>query len=153
METRGTGDIVGLLEILEDLGKPVDLAKLDDSLDEERATFMNLLEDTEALGLVHIVRGDIGLTDLGRSFMSSDIDGRRKIILNQIRNVEPFHSLINLVFSSGKKEISKEDLEVFIEDNFPSDDNEITFGIIVNWGRYSKLLDYDSDGETITFNV
>ncbi len=36
IETRGTGDIVGLLEILEDMGKPVDIARLDDSLDEER---------------------------------------------------------------------------------------------------------------------
>ena len=36
LETNGPNSLIGLLEILEDIGKPTDIAKLDDSLDEER---------------------------------------------------------------------------------------------------------------------
>lgn len=153
IETRGTGDIVGLLEILEDMGKPVDIARLDDSLDEERATLMNLLQDAQALGLVHLIRGDVSLTDTGKKFLSSDIDGRRKLIQVQLAGVEPFNSLISYMNKLENREITTEDLETFIEDNFPSDDNESTFGIIINWGRYAKLIEYDSDAEIIKLNL
>ncbi|MCL4328558.1 MAG: AAA-associated domain-containing protein [Candidatus Thermoplasmatota archaeon] len=150
IETRGTGDLVGLLEILEDMGKAVDIARLDDSLDEERTTLMNLLRDTQALDLVEIAKGDVALTETGKKFLSEGIEGRRKIIGKQIRRVEPFNTLLNSLKTKNRREMTKEDLLKFIEENFPSDNNEKTFGIVVNWGRYSKLMEYDSDSETLS---
>lgn len=150
LETRGVGDIVGLLEILEDVGKAVDIAKLDDSLDEERSTLMNLLNDADALGLLEIVNGDIFLTQLGKEFLKANIDGRKEILRKQIGIVEPFHSMIADFKSRSSEECTKEELEDFIRANFPSEDDVSTFDLIIGWGRYTKLLDYDSDEELIT---
>lgn len=150
LETRGVGDIVGLLEILEDVGKSVDIAKLDDSLDEERSTLMNLLNDADALGLLDIVKGDILLTDLGKSFLKSNIDGRKEILREKLVNLEPFHSLLDEFRAKDAMEFSKEELEDFIRSNFPSEDDIKTFNLIIGWGRYTKLLDYESDDEIVT---
>lgn len=150
LETRGVGDIVGLLEILEDVGKSVDIAKLDDSLDEERSTLMNLLNDAGALGLLEINNGDISLMPLGKKFLQSNIDGRREILKERIQKIEPFHSLMKEFGAQEKNEVSKEDLEDFIRGNFPSEDDATTFEMVISWGRYTRLLDYDSDEDLIT---
>lgn len=150
LETRGVSDIVGLLEILEDVGKSVDIAELDDSLDEERSTLMNLLNDVEALGLVEVEKGDIYLTALGKKFLKANIDGRKEILKGTIVSVEPFNSLLREFSSRDTKEMSRDEMEDFIRGNFPSENDVNTFGLIVGWGRYTKILDYDSDEEEIT---
>lgn len=149
LETRGVGDIVGLLEILEDVGKSEDIARLDDSLDEERITLLNLLNDVEALKLVDIVNGDIKLTEIGKKFLNADIGGRKEILKEQVEMVEPFNSLLKEFRSTGSTEMSKEDMEEFIREKFPSEDDVNTFDLIIGWGRYTKILDYDSDEEII----
>lgn len=147
LETKSTGDLIGLLEILEDEDRSVDIAELDDILDEERTTLLNLLVDAEALGLIDVSSGDVKLTDLGRKFLKSDINERRDILREQLQQIEPFNSLMDLYRKSGERRISREDLYEFISNVFPSDDNDKTFRLIINWGRYSRLIEYDSDSE------
>jgi len=145
IESTGVGSLLGLMEILEDMDKPVDIAKLDDSLDEERTTLMNLLDDAESLGLISISNGDVIITELGNKFLNLNVSDRKKILKESLKNVEPFNSIINYIKSSGTNEIKKEDLERFLEDNFPSGNNEDIMRVVLNWGRYAKLLNYDSD--------
>ena len=153
IESTGVGSLLGLMEILEDMDKPVDIAKLDDSLDEERTTLMNLLDDAESLGLISVSNGDVIITDLGKKFLNSNVSDRKKILKESLKNVEPFNSIINFIKSSGTSEIQKEDLERFLEDNFPSGNNEDIMRVVLNWGRYAKLLNYDSDeGKIILLN-
>lgn len=151
LETENIGDIVGLLEILEDLGNPVDIATLDDSLDEERTTLLNLLNDAEALGLVDVREGDVSLTRYGTDFLKSDLTERKVKLKDLLSRLEPFSSLIKLLLDSDSNEIDREDLEEFIAVNFPSEDLESTFRLILNWGRYSKLVDYDPDDEILSY--
>lgn len=151
LETENIGDIVGLLEILEDLGHTVDIATLDDSLDEERTTLLNLLNDAEALGLVNVQEGDVSLTENGTEFLKADIEQRKYVLRNLLVDLEPFSSLIRLLLASEERSMDREELEEFIGENFPSEDPESTFRLILNWGRYSRLVDYDADDETLTY--
>ncbi len=153
LETENIGDIVGLLEILEDLGKPVDIATLDDSLDEERTTLLNLLNDTEALGLVNVSDGDVSLTQEGSYFLKSDLTERKLILRKILGKIEPFSSIIGLLKNAEEGKIEKEELDEFLGSNFPSEDPEVSFRVLLNWGRYSKLFDYDMDDETLTYIV
>lgn len=151
LETENIGDIVGLLEILEDLGKPVDIATLDDSLGAERTTLLNLLNDAEALGLVNVQNGDVSLTRYGTDFLKSDITDRKVKLREILLDIEPFSSLIKVVVASESKEIDREELEEFVAENFPSEEPQSTFRLILNWGRYSRLFDYDPDEELLTY--
>ena len=145
LETENVGDLLGLLEILEDVGKSVDIATLDDSLDEERTTLLNLLNDGKSLGFLEVEKGDVKLTSLGNEFLKSDVNRKKEILKRQLTRVEPFVSLIKLFKNKENLEINREDLYDFIKENFPSDNDESTFRMITNWGRYSRLIDYDVD--------
>ena len=145
LETENVGDLLGLLEILEDVGKSVDIATLDDSLDEERTTLMNLLNDGKSLGFLDVENGDVKLTPLGKEFLKSDVNKKKEVLKKQLVMVEPFVSLIKLFKNKENMEMNREDLYDFIKENFPSDNDESTFRMITNWGRYSRLIDYDVD--------
>ncbi|MEM0127545.1 MAG: AAA-associated domain-containing protein [Thermoplasmatales archaeon] len=137
--------MIGLLEILEDLGSPTDIAKLDDSLDEERTTLMNLLDDAESLLMIKVYNGDVALTETGRRFLNSSIEERKKELKELIKNVEPFNSLIGYYKAKNVAELPKEEVNSFLNETFPPGENDNTFRILLNWGRYTKLLSYDSD--------
>lgn len=151
LETENIGDIVGLLEILEDMGNPVDIATLDDSLDEERTTLLNLLNDAEALGLVNVEEGDASVTPFGTEFLKAEITEKKAKLRELIKRVEPFASLLKVLMESESREMERDDLDEFIAVNFPSEDHEATFRLILTWGRYSKLIDYDADEEILTY--
>jgi NitT/TauT family transport system ATP-binding protein len=145
IEVGSVSRLVGLLEILEDMGSTVDIAKLDDSLDEERTTLMNLLDDGESLQLITVTNGDVSLTETGRKLVNSNLEERKKMLKELIKGVEPFHSTIEFFKSSRTKSVLKEDLERFLSETFPTGDNEDILRTTLNWGRYTKLLSYDSD--------
>lgn len=145
LESTSPNSLIGLLEILEDIGKATDIAKLDDSLDEERTTLMNLLDDAESLQMIRISEGDVSLTETGRKFLNANIEQRKNSLRGLIKQVDPFHSLVNHFRSLKARELEKEDVDRFLEENFPPGDNDDVFRIVLNWGRYAKLLSYDSD--------
>ncbi len=152
LETTSPNSLIGLLEILEDIGKPTDIAKLDDSLDEERSMLMNLLDDAESLKLITISNGDVSITDIGKKFLSSNIEQRKKMLHALVKDVEPFHTLINYYKSRNTTEVPKEDVGSYLNEVFPPGEQDDTFKIVLNWGRYTKLFKYDSDVGLIVFN-
>jgi len=151
LETRRVGDLIGLMEILEDFNEPLDIARLDDQLDEERVTLLNLLQDAESLGLIEIDNGDVLVTSLGREFLKADVEKRRDIIRKGVLQIEPFKTLLQESQKLEDKSVEKEWLQNFIHSNFPSDNEKRTFDIIIGWGRYARILDYDSDNDEIRF--
>ena len=150
LETENVGDLNGLLEILEDFGKSVDIATLDDSLDEERTMLLNLLNDAEAIGLIEVTNGDVSLTELGKKYLKSGINDRKKILREVLVNVEPFNSVLKAVRERKEKSMNMEELETLTSELFPSDNPESTMKSLLNWGRYSRILEYDSDEDEFT---
>lgn len=152
LETSSPNSLIGLLEILEDIGKPTDIAKLDDSLDEERTMLMNLLDDAESLKLITLSNGDATLTETGKKFLNSNIEQRKQLLHTLVKDVEPFHSLIDYYKSHGTREIQKEEVGRFLREKFPPGEQDDTFKILLNWGRYTKLFTYDSDVGLVVMN-
>lgn len=153
IETQSVGNLIGLLEILDDVNGPTDIAKLDDSLDDERTTFMNLLEDARAMELVEISQGDVILAPLGKQLMGADINDRKEILKTQLKKLEPFHTILAEISKKNSITASKEEIMEILSTTFPSDAESEMFEMIITWGRYSKLLEYDSDSEELQFNI
>jgi NitT/TauT family transport system ATP-binding protein len=151
LETTSPNSLIGLLEILEDIGKSTDIAKLDDSLDEERTMLMNLLDDAESLKLLTVSNGDASLTEIGKKFLDSNIEQRKRLLKALVKDVEPFHSLINFFKSLNTTEVPKEDVVRYLGEIFPPGEHDDTFRVVLNWGRYTKLFSYDSDVGLIVF--
>lgn len=151
LETTSPNSLIGLLEILEDIGKSTDIAKLDDSLDEERTMLMNLLDDAESLKLLMVSNGDASLTEIGKKFLDSNIEQRKRLLKALVKDVEPFNSLINFFKSLNTTEVPKEDVVRYLGEIFPPGEHDDTFRVVLNWGRYTKLFSYDSDVGLIVF--
>ncbi|HLH86035.1 MAG TPA: AAA-associated domain-containing protein [Thermoplasmataceae archaeon] len=149
LETESVGDLVGLLEILDDINRTVDIATLDDSLDEERTTLLNLLNDAEGLGFINVDNGDVTLTPLGKKFLDANVSARKEILRDQLKNVEPFHTVIEQLRLSDDRSMARSDIEEILGERMQIADIESTFRVLLNWGRYSKLLDYDAEEERL----
>jgi NitT/TauT family transport system ATP-binding protein len=152
LETSSPNSLIGLLEILEDIGKATDIAKLDDSLDEERTMLMNLLDDAESLKLITLSNGDASLTEIGKKFLDSNIQQRKQLLHALVKDVEPFHSLIGYFKNLNTTQVPREDIARYLGEIFPPGEQDDTFKIVLNWGRYTKLFTYDSDVGLIVFS-
>lgn len=151
LETNSPNSLIGLLEIMEDIGKATDIAKLDDSLDEERTMLMNLLDDAESLKLITVSNGDASISEIGAKFLNSNIEQRKRLLRELVKEVEPFHSLIGYFRSLNTTEVPKEDVVKYLGEIFPPGENDNTFKVLLNWGRYTKLFSYDNDVGLIIF--
>lgn len=145
IESGSVSRLFGLIEILEDMGSNVDIAKLDDSLDEERTTLMNLLDDAESLQLISVTNGDVSLTETGKKLVNANVEKRKVMLKDLIKKVEPFNSIVKYLGSEETKSALKDDLERFLNENFPTGSNEDVLRVALAWGRYTKLISYDSD--------
>ncbi len=149
LETPSVSMIVGLVERVSDLKYPDDIAHLDDDLGVEKSTFFNLIDDAERLGLVKVVEGNIELTQDGLKFVNSGIKDRKIILREKIKKLEPFKSAVEIL---SKTPYGKMQLDYFMEifkKKFYSYDLNNLFKVLVNWGRYVKLIGYSMDNTEI----
>jgi NitT/TauT family transport system ATP-binding protein len=67
------GALTGFIELIDDLGKTVDLYKLADQLSLNLEDFLPIVEAAQMLGFAHIQHGDIELTEIGRHFADASV--------------------------------------------------------------------------------
>ncbi|MDP8012343.1 MAG: AAA-associated domain-containing protein [Thermoplasmata archaeon] len=141
--------IVGLVERVSDLKNPEDVAQIDDDLGMEKSEFFNIIDDAETLDLVKIVDGNIQLTDFGIKFANSGIQERKKLLAEKIKNIEPFKTAIEILEHKPNKKMNKEKFLEEMKKYFYSIDQDKLFKVIVNWGRYTKLIGYSIDNDEV----
>ncbi|MEM3521562.1 MAG: AAA-associated domain-containing protein, partial [Candidatus Bathyarchaeia archaeon] len=100
--------VLGLLDLLKSYDGKTDIATLTSKLMMDIEDLFPIIETAEYLGLVTVINGDIQLTDIGYKLSESKLLERKKIIKNQITNLEPFVSIIRSLHEKG--ELEKEEL-------------------------------------------
>jgi len=143
------GTVMGLLEILHDFQGKVDLAKVADELRLELDDILPAVDAAKLLKLIQVNSGDLILTSEGTALLSKNISGRKKELNNMVSNLGEIKGIINFIRKEHGNEVTKEDLLYFIRQEMPDVDAEKTFSWIVDWGRYSLLLRYDSNSQKI----
>ncbi len=143
------GTVMGLLEILHDFQGKVDLAKVADELRLELDDILPAVDAAKLLKLIQVNSGDLILTSEGTALLSKNISGRKKELNNMVSNLGEIKGIINFIRKEHGNEVTKEDLLHFIRQEMPDVDAEQTFSWIVDWGRYSLLLRYDSNSQKI----
>lgn len=141
--------IVGLVERVSDLKNPEDIAKIDDDLGIEKSEFFHIIDDAELLDLVKVIDGNIQLTDFGRKFVNSGIQERKRLLNEKLKNIEPLKTAIQIIEKTPNKKMDKDKFLDAMKKFFYDVDRDLLFKIVVNWGRYAKLLGYSIDGDEI----
>lgn len=139
--------VFGLLELLEDRGGREDGYKIARDLNIKFDDVLRVMKIAEILGLVSTPSGDVVLEPLGKKFLDSDVNQRKLIIREQLRQHGLISYLIRLLKAQEDKSLSKEVVLEHLAMLLPNDPPERQFTRIVAWGRFAELFGYNKDSD------
>ncbi len=142
--------LAGMLETLagEQFGGKADLPELADELTMEIDELFPLTETLQLLGFAEVEMGDIRTTEMGRRFVESDVDQRKRIFGEQLMARVPIAALVRRVLDERPSHRApyrrfSEELEDFMSEEAA----EETLGAVITWGRYAELFAYDEQSQ------
>ena len=137
--------VFGLLEVLDDRNGREDGYRLARDLNYDLSELLKVMKAGEILGLVDTPGGDIVLQPLGKKFLESDINQRKLILREHLREHGLFNYLIRLLQGQEDKSVDKELVLEHLAMLLPNEDPERLFNTIVSWGRFAELFGYNKD--------
>jgi NitT/TauT family transport system ATP-binding protein len=139
--------VFGLLEILEDRGGREDGYKIARDLSFKFGDLLKVMKAAEILGFVSTPTGDVALEPLGREFLGSNINQRKRIIREQLKRHSLFSYLIRLLRGQEDRSLTKEVVLEHLAILLPDESPERMFATIVGWGRFAELFGYNKDAD------
>ncbi|MGQ9543980.1 MAG: AAA-associated domain-containing protein [Candidatus Bathyarchaeia archaeon] len=139
------GQMIGLLEVLEDFNGRVDAAKVADDLILELDDLLPVVDAAELLNFLKVESGDLVLTEEGRQFLAKGASGRKRFLNEHIMKLAAFKAIIEFIKSHKNHEVTREELLEFLKKEMSDTDAESALPWIVEWGRYSLILHYDNN--------
>lgn len=139
----------GLLELVVDRGGTDDLYRLGAELFLEVDDLLPVTETAELFHLAVVHEGDLTLTDLGKQFVEGDINDRKAIIRDQLRDIPLFRLIDRVLRSKSSHAMDKEFFNDILEEHFSVEEAERQLKTAINWGRFADLFHYDTDTELL----
>ncbi|MEM0442728.1 MAG: AAA-associated domain-containing protein [Candidatus Caldarchaeum sp.] len=142
------GTVLGLLELVVAYGGKADLAFIARELQMEVDEILPASTAAEMLGVLEIHDGEGVATQLGIKVSKSLSKGKKRILKEQVPNLEPFSTALNLA-RENPKGFSIDDLVNRLS-NDPNlvqyaEDTEKLRELLMDWMIYTELLSYDGD--------
>ncbi len=150
LQRVGTNIMSGLMETLaaEPYNGRADLPALAASLQYEVDDLLPLGETLQLLRFAVLEEGDITLTDLGRSFVNADVEERKRIFAEALRQHVPLVNMIRQVLDERwNHRASAVRFRDELEDHMSPDYAADTLRTVIAWGRYAELFSYDEEAE------
>jgi NitT/TauT family transport system ATP-binding protein len=139
--------VFGLLELLNDRGGREDGYKIARDLNFKFSDLLKVMKAAEILGLVSTPNGDVVLEPLGREFLEADMNGRKRIIREQLKKHSLFAYFIRLLRSQEDHALPKEVVLEHLAMLLPDERPEQVFATMVAWGRFAELFGYNKDDD------
>jgi len=137
--------VFGLLELLEDRGGREDGYKIARDLNFKFGDLLKVMKAAEILGFVSTPAGDVVLEPLGQQFLAANVNDRKLMLREQLRNHGLFSYFIRLLHGQEDKALTREVALEHLAMLLPSEKPERQFLTMVNWGRYGELFGYNKD--------
>ena len=151
----GTNLMSGLLETLaaEPYDGRADLPALAAALQYEVDEILPLGEALQLLGLAVLEEGDITLTPLGRSFVDAEVDERKRIFGEALRQHVPLVTMIRQVLDERwNHRASAVRFRDELEDHMSPEYADETLRTVIAWGRYAEIFSYDEEAEQFSLD-
>ena len=145
----GLGQIVGLMEILSAHGECMDVFELDELTEYDFGETLGVVKGGEMLDFLDTPKNTVLLTDLGRKLLVTDANGRKILVNQQLRTLEIFRFVIQILEESAGKRLPKDVVVEELAIRHASHDVEKIFETVVGWGRYAELFGYESQSEML----
>lgn len=142
-------EIIGLLEVLDDLGGKMDMFKLATEVEMEFGHSLAVTKTAEILDLVDTPKQNVKFTELGKRFVAENTDGQKELFSQQVRKLRIFQTILSWVEESEDQEIEREVVIERLQSYFPNERLDKLFNTLVAFGRYAEILSYDINSETL----
>ena len=139
----------GLLELVLDRGGHDDLYRLGAELFLEVDDLLPVTDTAELFNLAEVREGDLFITELGQSFVEQDINERKAIIRDQLKDIPIFRMITRVLASKANHAMNKEFFSDILEEHFSVEEAEHQLVTAINWGRYADIFHYDTDTEQL----
>ena len=139
-------EVTGLLETLNaplHLGK-MDLPDVADTLMLNIDDLFPLTELLEILRFAKVSKGDISITEEGKTFIEADILERKKIFSIHLKKYVPLARYIyDQLVRHPRHRALEENFLSLLEDYLSEAEAERVLHTVIEWGRYAELFAYD----------
>lgn len=141
-------EITGFVDTLasQETQGPVDLPLLAESLHLEADSLFPLTEALEILHFATVSKGDITLTDEGKTLAEATMLERKKLFATQLLMRVPLAKYIRdtLDKNTSHREFENYFLSV-LEEYLTAEEAERVLTVMIDWGRYAEIFAYDYD--------
>jgi NitT/TauT family transport system ATP-binding protein len=144
------GGISGLLELLVEQGGKEDIPLLAQRLRLEVDDLLPIMDAAALLGFATVERGDVAVTDIGRTFAETDILSSKEVFRQQVLEHAP---LVTFVYQTlRQKENRSMQADFFLDildEHYPEEDARRQFETAVDWGRFAELFEYTASEDRL----
>lgn len=131
--------------------KPLDLPVVAELVSLNMDDFYDLLEAMQILHLAKVSRGDLTLTEAGRSFAQADLQEGKAIFAKLLFQWVPMmNHIIELIAKAERKRIDEGEILSLLADTLSESEAERVFKIIVSWGRFAELFAYNIESRYLS---
>jgi NitT/TauT family transport system ATP-binding protein len=147
------GSILGLLAILEDNDERINLFDLSTRIGQEFGETIAIVKAAEMLDLVDTPKNEVVMTRLGWYFLAAPIPAQKTLFKRQILKLRLFQMLTSELEEAPDGRISAEEVMERLAMLLPYDQPAKLLEVLVAWGRYAEILDYDEKSQTVSLLV
>jgi NitT/TauT family transport system ATP-binding protein len=148
----GISELTGLVDALAgEQKRAVDLPYLADTLHLEADSLFPLTEALEILDFARVSKGDISLTEHGKTFARMDIQQKKLLFSKQLESRVPLAKHIRKTLD--EKEDHKENEDVFLaelQQFLTEQEADRVLTVVIDWGRYAEIFAYDYDSGNLS---
>jgi len=140
--------VLGLLEHLGEVpGGREDLYKLGGPLGYELDDLLPVTDAAKRLGLVHIAKGDIELTEGGRTLAQAEEPERKRLLGRRLLALDLVSEIRKAIDGSENGRVPKGEFLARLRDHFSEGEAERQISTALDWARYGEVFDFDPDAE------
>jgi NitT/TauT family transport system ATP-binding protein len=146
------GAVFGLMEIVRDRGGKVDVFELDQLTDYDFGQTLTVVKAGEMLDFLDTPKNVVVLTELGNQFLDADINQRKVIFREQLKQLGTFRFLLQILKESKDGQLPADVVQEELIVRLPTEDLHKLFDTVILWGRFAELIAYSSETQTVALD-
>jgi len=147
LPNAGISKILGLLEVLDDLGEHYDVYRLAKDVNYEHGDLLEVVKASEMLSLTETPKNQVVLLNLGKRVIEASVNEKKQVLRDQMLKIPLIQYLISYLEHKEDKSTNKKEVVEVLSTLFPDHNPEEQFRLLVGWGRYGEIFCYDIDIE------
>ena len=152
MPDATVGEVLGLVEIIYAYGGKTKISFLAEELRMQLDDLGDAIDMAELLHLVKVKEGMAQLTIFGEAVNLGTINDKKRVLQKQLVKVEPFKMILHILRKAGEMQ-EKELLNTLKTNKILVEDHARFHKLILAWGGYANIFEYDGDRQVFRISV